>query len=63
LRSVVVNLKGTSESAISGVLWRSRGPWLVLRRASIIEAHSEPVAVDGEVIVHRSHVSFVQVLP
>lgn len=63
LRSVVVNLKGTSDTAVSGVLWRSRGAWLVLRKASVIEPHSSPLTVDGEVVIHRSNVSFLQVLP
>lgn len=48
---------------ISGVLWRARGSWLVLRKATIVQPHREPVIVDGEVVVHRDNVAFIQVLP
>lgn len=63
LRGIVVNLKGERENAIRGVLWRSRGAWLVLRNASVLEPRREPLAVDGEVLIHRDNVAFVQVLP
>jgi hypothetical protein len=63
LRVVVVNLIDDPDSAIQGVLWRSRGPWLSLRKVSILKANSAPLAVDGDVIVHRSNVNFIQVLP
>lgn len=62
-RSVVVNLISEPDTAISGVLWQSRGSWLVLRNASLIKPELAPLPIDGEVIVHRSNVSFVQALP
>lgn len=62
-RTVVVNLIADPESAIQGVLWRSRGSWLTIRKASILKPNLAPMAVDGDVIVHRANVNFVQVLP
>jgi hypothetical protein len=62
LRPVIVNLKDDPTS-VQGVLWQARGPWLTLRAAAILRAGAEPVAVDGEVIVHRDNVAFIQVLP
>ena len=62
LRAVVVNLKGES-SAVRGVLWRARGPWLVLVDAAVLQPGHEPVPVDGEVILHRNAVLFMQVMP
>ncbi len=47
--------------AFDAVLWRKRGPLLVLRDAQLIEPGADPVAVDGEVIVERPHVAFIQV--
>lgn len=61
LRPVIVNL--TDNNAIEGVLWQSRGPWLVLREAKFLAPHATPQAIDGEAVVHRSRVSFIQVLP
>jgi hypothetical protein len=63
LHSVVVNLIADPDTAISGVLWQSRGPWLVLRKASVLKPNLEPMPVDGDVLVHRHNVAFVQVLP
>jgi hypothetical protein len=56
----VVNL---ADKAFSGVLWARRGPLLLLRDAALLEAGREPQAVDGEIVIERGRVEFVQVLP
>ncbi len=61
LRSVILNLK--SGEALSGALWQSRGPWLTLRRASLLQAGAPATPIDGEVVVSRDNVAFTQVLP
>jgi hypothetical protein len=48
---------------LHGTLWRSRGPWLVLRDVSLIRARKPPIPTDGEVVIHRANVSFLQVMP
>jgi hypothetical protein len=58
---VIVNLK-SEENAIRGVLWRSRGAWLVLRDVSILKAATPPTRIDGEIVIHRDNVAFLQVL-
>jgi hypothetical protein len=60
---VVVNLIEERDTAVQGVLWRSRGPWLVLREASMLKPSLAPQAMDGDVLVHRSNVAFIQVRP
>lgn len=60
-RRVIVNLK--TEKAFAGVLWAKRGPLLVLKDADLIEPQQAPVKIDGEILVERSNVDFVQVLP
>lgn len=60
-RRVLVNLK--SEKAFRGVLWAKRGPLLVLRNAVLFEGRRTPVRVDGEVVLERNHVDFIQILP
>lgn len=58
-RRVMVNL--TTGSAIEGVLWDERGPLIVLRDARLFEeGGSSPL--DGEVIVERDRIAFVQVV-
>lgn len=59
-RRVMVNL--TSGDAVEGILWSQRGALIVLRDAAL---HSDggSSSLDGEVIVERDRISFVQVLP
>lgn len=63
LRRVLVNLTTDKDTALRGVLWRTRGPWLVLRQVELLKPQTKPTLMDGDVIVHRSHVAFIQVLP
>ncbi|MEV5851414.1 MULTISPECIES: hypothetical protein [Streptomyces] len=58
-RRVVVNL---ADKAFSAVLWAKRGPLLVLRDVELLEAGRAAQPVDGEVIVERARVEFIQVL-
>lgn len=59
-RRVLVNLD--DGRAFDAVLFDKRGPLLILREASLIEPGSDkPVPVDGEVIVERPRVAFIQV--
>jgi small nuclear ribonucleoprotein (snRNP)-like protein len=60
-RRVVVNL--ASGRAFRGILWAKRGPLLVLRDATMYEPGVPPVAVDGETVIERRTVEFIQVLP
>ena len=63
LRAVLLTLVSDKDTAIQGVLWRSRGAWLVLRDASLVQSRSAPLKVDGEIVIHRNNVAFLQVLP
>lgn len=63
LRTVIVNLKDDPTAAIQGACWSVRGPWLTLRAASMLKTGEAPAPIDGEVVVHRDNISFLQVLP
>lgn len=58
-RKVIVNLQG--DQAIAGVLWARRGGLLVLKQAQLHEPGVDPVPMDGDVVIERSRVDFVQV--
>ncbi|MGQ7313382.1 hypothetical protein ACUOFU_16875 [Microbacterium arabinogalactanolyticum] len=58
LRRVIVNL--VDGSSIEGVLYRDPGTLLVLRNAIYHEAGAEPVGLDGETVIERDKVLFVQ---
>lgn len=60
LRSVVVYL-GT-DKALRGVLWRRTRDYLVLRNAELRERHANAVPMDGEIVIERATVEFIQVL-
>ena len=63
LRLVIVNLKSDDTTAIRGVLWASRGPWLTLRSAALVKPTGAPTPIDGEVVIHRDNVAFLQAIP
>lgn len=61
-RSVIVSL--VTGKAIRGILWARRGPLLVVRNATL---HTDDgpeggVSMDGEVVIERTMVEFVQAL-
>ena len=58
--SVIVNLD--TGRSFEGVLWSSAGGLLTLKNAAMLEAGREAVPVDGEVVVDRARVEFLQVL-
>lgn len=60
---MLVNLVSDRDSALRGVLWQSRGPWLVLRDVTALKSGTPPTSVDGDVVIHRANVAFIQVLP
>jgi hypothetical protein len=62
LRTVIVNMLDDDHAAIRGILWRARGPWLILKQCTLVQRGGDPVAVDGEIVVERTRVHFLQVL-
>jgi len=63
LRAVIVNLHEDPSTAIKAVLWATRGPWLTFKDASLLKAGAPPTPIDGDVVIHRARVLFLQVLP
>jgi hypothetical protein len=57
-KRVIVNL---DEKAFSGVLWAKRGPLLVLRDAVLMQHGAADTPLDGEVVIERARVEFIQV--
>jgi hypothetical protein len=59
-RSVIVSSKSGND--FRGVLWRQEGRYLVLRNAELLRTREAPLPVDGEVVIPRENVEFIQVL-
>lgn len=57
-KRVVVN---QADKAFAGVLWAKRGPLLVLRDAVLVQHGAADTPLDGEVVIERSKVDFIQV--
>lgn len=57
-KRVVVNL---ADKAFAGVLWAKRGPLLVLRDATLMQHGAADTPLDGEVVIERARVEFIQV--
>lgn len=59
-RVVIVNTR--TDRAFRGVLWRRRWGYVVLRNAELLKGRGETVPVDGEVVIERGNVDFIQVI-
>lgn len=59
-RRVVVNLR--SGQAIQGLLVRQSGPLLFLAEAQLHEGNNSPVPIDGQAVIERPGVDFIQIL-
>ncbi|MFE7566215.1 hypothetical protein ACFU76_04515 [Streptomyces sp. NPDC057539] len=57
-KRVIVNLE---DKAFAGVLWAKRGPLLVLKDVTLMQHGAADTPMDGEVLVERSKVDFIQV--
>lgn len=58
LRPVVVNL--IDGSSIQGVMYRDPGQLIVLKNAVYLEPGAEPVPLDGDTVIERDKVLFIQ---
>lgn len=59
-RRVVVNLR--SGQAIQGLLVRQSGPLLFISEASLHEAGGNPTPIDGQAVIDRQTIDFIQML-
>lgn len=57
-RTVIVNL--TNGHAIQGVLYREVGQLLVLKKAVYLEPGAQPTELDGDTVIERDRVLFIQ---
>lgn len=57
-KRVVVNL--LSGTAITGVIVKARGPLYVLRDAAVLRENGEAVPADGEIVIDKANVDYIQ---
>lgn len=57
---VIVNL--LSGTSVSGVVVSTRGPLLTLKSAAIHEAGMADTPADGEIVVDKAQIDFIQAL-
>ncbi|WAC65174.1 hypothetical protein OVA14_07175 [Agrococcus sp. SL85] len=57
-RRVIVNL--ADGSSLDGVLFKQDGPLLVLKNATYLAADSAPLPLDGDIVIERDRVLFIQ---
>ena len=60
LRKVIVNTR--TDRAFRGVLWKKKRGYLVLRNAELLRGRGEVTPMDGELVIERSNVDFIQVV-
>jgi hypothetical protein len=61
-RRVLLNLKSEPDNATEGILWGQRGPWLILRDVSVYRSDGKTSKFDGDMIVDRANVTWIQVI-
>jgi len=59
-QQVIVNTK--SDKAFKGLLWQKTSGYLVLRDVKMLRERDAPIALDGELVIYRENVDFVQVV-
>lgn len=59
-RRVVVQL--TDDRAVTGILWRRARHLVVMRGAELVEPGREAVPMDGEVVLERDRIAWVQIV-
>lgn len=59
-RRVVVNLR--SGQAVDGLLVRQSGPLLFIAEARLHEGGDNPVPIDGQAVIERPNIDFIQML-
>lgn len=60
-RRVVVTLKSDPHTGFNGLLWEHGRMCLVLKGAKLLD-HTRETVVDGDVVVDRANVAYMQVL-
>lgn len=63
LKRVIVNLTHDATEAFEGVLWSYRGGWLTLRDVTALKANQKGAKIPGDIVLHRSQMAYLQVLP
>lgn len=61
-RTVIVNFVDDPTQAIRGVLWEKTREHLVLRNAELLANKMAPTTLDGEIVIPRGRVAWLQVL-
>jgi hypothetical protein len=60
---VIANLKNDPDMAVSGLLADVRGDWFVFKDVTMLRADGRTTPFDGECVLHRDNVAWVQVPP
>lgn len=61
---VLVSLKTADDDrGIRGVLWEEGERFLILKGATFEREKMAPIAIDGDCVIYRENVLFLQVLP
>ena len=59
-RQVIVNTK--TDRAFKGLLYEKTSDYLLLRDVTMLRGRDTPIALDGEMVIYRDNVDFLQVV-
>ncbi len=59
-QQVIVNTK--TDKSFKGLLWQKTSDYLILRGARMLRGRDTPIALDGELVIYRDNVDFLQMV-
>jgi hypothetical protein len=62
-RPVLINFVHQEHGAVRGVLFSRRAEYFCLKNAALVQSDGSLVPIDGDVLIHRAQIVFLQVLP
>ena len=60
LREVVVNCK--TDTVFKGVVYKRTPKYIIMKNVQLLQQAGEALKIDGEVMIDRANVDFIQVL-
>jgi hypothetical protein len=60
---VLLNFTHSENSALRGVLFARHGEYLLLKQVTLVHGDGTTAIADGDVLIDRARVAFLQVLP
>lgn len=59
-KRVIINTK--SDKTFRGIIWKHNSQFVILKNVELLHSSKQATPVDGEVIIYRTDIDFIQVI-